>query len=164
MIENWKNKIEQADKNVQVKSWKKEELWSAIESKQKKKQHHVVWLKYAAGIILLLSGIILFTNRPAENIVFSSVEFYEMERIEEYSDIEQGKAFIATSCQKELPICSSEEFLTIYSDLDLIEYEKEALLRQIDKYGQDEVMMDALIQIVNEETSLTGQLIQMILS
>lgn len=162
-------KIMEADKADRTLSWNQSELWVSIESSleiQSSKPNYK-WLAYAATVAILIGAFSWVEWVTNDGIQLSTEPISHREIwMEDRSAavLDEGKAFIAASCKKQLPICSSEEFLTLYQELDLIEVERVAVQVALRHYGQDEILIQALIDLENTESSITNELIQLILS
>lgn len=152
-------------------SWSKEQLWEAIESKMddQKSNHrflNIGWkaLPWAAMFLFAL-GVYWFSSNTTSNaikVVSMEAQVEPIRIIERNDQLIEGKNFIQEACKKELDICSTPSFVILHDELSRIEDEKMLLSETVRQYGADEITTRALIQLENAESSITSQLISMI--
>lgn len=166
-----KTKLRQLDLVDLETQWSKDELWDAVELKVSggtESRHFSIrqWqaLPWAAMILFAL-GIYWWSSNetlPKVEVVEIVVNSAESDAIENDESLQEGKNFILQVCQKELDVCASPSFQVLYTELTRIEEEKQMLAEAVKQYGADEIATRALIQLENAESTLTSQLISMI--
>ena len=167
-----KKKLSELDSVETKTDWSESDLWNSIqekmelaESKPAMKLSYQKVLPWAA-ILIAMVGFYFLSESGASPVIVTSetVEFSFDFQWNDDLDLEEGKAFIAESCDKELDICLSPNFQSVYQELQQIELDKEALKSMVEQYGVDELSAKAIIELENVESELTSQLISMILS
>ena len=143
----------------------KEEIWSAINSKQKVASRPVFFRIAAAVVILAGVAFFLIDKSQNDSIVYS----YSSEKIQEpqppdwISDSE-AVDFVREQCQRNLPVCESPEFKLLLDELDNAEKEIESLSTVIDHYGEDPDLIKSKIEIENFKAEITQKMIIILLS
>lgn len=173
MKEDFDKKLEELNQVDLETSWSREDLWEAIESKMEDqnprrrfltdRRQVIPWA--TAAMVLFALGMTWWLQRPISN----SIEIVEVEvindpilEIDGDDQLAEGKIFIQEACQKELEICESPTFIQLYQELNQIEEEKTLLAEAVKQYGADEIATRAMIQLENAESSITSQLVSMI--
>jgi hypothetical protein len=163
-------KFKDANSIVEQTTWSKEDLWNSIERNldNKSSRNHILRkriLPWAAIILLGLSALFYSELKPD---TYESIEITVAPQIEqiliENAQTQEGKAFIDESCKKQLKVCESPNFLSLSTHLDKIDTERASLLEMMSRYGKDDVMMKALIELENAEAEITSKMIKIILS
>ncbi|MDW3196680.1 MAG: hypothetical protein R8G66_30160 [Cytophagales bacterium] len=173
MKEDLNKKLESLNQVDLETSWSRDDLWEAIESKmedQKPRRRFLTegWRTLpwaAAAMVLITLGLFWWSTQPVSDVI----EVVEIETIgdpilemESEVQLAEGKLFIHEACRKELEICESPTFIQLYRELNQIEEEKTLLAEAVKQYGADEIATRAMIQLENAESSITSQLVSMI--
>lgn len=168
--QNLTEKLKELDKVDLETSWSKENLWDAVELKmagqKKSRQFSMTGWKALpwAAIVFFAFGSYWWSNEGSTQVkVVEVVVNSEVTKgIEMDDSLEEGKNFILEACRKQLDICTSPSFKVLFAELTRIEEEKDLLSEAVRNYGLDEISTKALIQLENAESSLTSQLVSMI--
>lgn len=168
--QNLTEKFKELDKIDLETSWSKEDLWEAVEFKmagqKKSRQFSMTGWKALpwAAIVFFALGSYWWSNEESTQVkvVEIVVNTEVTEGIERDDSLEEGKDFILEACRKQLDVCTSPSFQVLFTELTRIEEEKDLLSEAVRHYGADEVATRALIQLENAESSLTSQLVSMI--
>lgn len=171
--EDLKKKLDDLDEASLETSWSKEELWHAVESRlsDHKKRRRLSKAAPAAwpwaAVVLLAIGFYWWSAKdPAIKLETESVVAFDetSDDFRKNDELSEGKQLIHETCSKQLEICDSPQFISLYQELLEIEEEKSLLEELVGQYGSDEVAIRALIQLENAESSITGKLISLIMT
>jgi hypothetical protein len=163
-------KFKDADSIVEQTTWSKEDLWNSIERNldNKSSRNHIFRKRILPWAAIILLGLSALFYSQLRSSTYESLEISVAPQIEqilmENTQTQEGKAFINESCTKQLNVCKSPNFLSLSTHLDKIDTEREGLLEMMSRYGKDDVMMKALIELENAEAEITSKMIKIILS
>ncbi len=169
---NFAEKLKELDHIDLETSWSDKDLWDTIETHLDEQQGNrrfltVGWktLPWAAVILFTLGLYWWSSTTESGNIEVVAIEVPgdPIIGIQSNDHLTEGKNFILDACQKELEVCTSPSFILLYEELSRVEEEKILLAETVRQYGADEIATRALIQLENAESSITSQLVSMIL-
>lgn len=168
---NLSDKLKELDQVDLETSWSEKDLWDTIESRLEEQNdprrlrtiglNALPW----AALVLFALGLYWWSSASEPGtieVVAIEVETDLVIDLTNDDHLTEGKNFILEACRKEMEICDSPSFLMLYEELSRIEEEKILLSETVKQYGADEIVARALIQLENAESSITSQLISMI--
>lgn len=171
--EELKEKLETLNEANLETPWSKEELWDSVASQlsNHKPQHKFLdvglrALPWAAVVLCTIGFYWWSTEDPTIELETKPITLVEesLDPFQLGDQLEEGKQLIREACGKQLDICESPKFKSLYQELLQIEEEKSLLLGLVAQYGSDEIAIKALIQLENAESSVTGKLISLIMT
>ena len=171
--EELKKKLDQLPETELETSWSKEDLWDSLESQLSKStgKHRFLHaglrvLPWAAAVLFTIGMYWWTIKEPTIKIETESMSPIQESSMDltETGQLDEGKQLIRETCDKQLEVCSTPQFKSLYSELLQIEEEKYLLSGIIDQYGSDEISTKALIELQNAESSITSKLIALIMT
>ena len=173
MDEGVRKKLKELEELDLHSSWCNDDLWSDIElqldeSKKGKRRYLNVLINTIpwAAILIMAAGVYFWSGHRTSEIEIEEVMVENQIDTDFYGDelLAEGKDFINEACSKQLEICQSDQFKVLYEELIFIEEEKKSIQILVDQYGSDETSTMALIELENAESSVTSELISLIVS
>jgi hypothetical protein len=148
----------------------KDTLWSDIErhlpdNRQVRKWKY--WLAAAASVALLLVASWWFRREVKDNVnIVYRTETIERREADSNMLNKQtesaGLSFIEEQCRQQRPVCSSDAFLELKSELDQLNLEARQVKERMKTFGPDPALVKAEIRLENHKAYLIRELIEIL--